>query len=78
VQPWLRNELSRLVKTPKLHFVDSGLLTSMRGYSLARLRKERSLLGPLLESFVFSELSKATAWAKERVSLFHYPDIPRE
>jgi uncharacterized protein len=26
------------------------------------------------ESFVFSELSKATAWAKERVSLFHYRD----
>src|SRR5207244_2148926 len=24
--------------------------------------------------FVFSELSKGTAWAKERVSLFHYRD----
>lgn len=74
VQPWSRNELSRLVKTPKLHFIDSGLLTSMRGYSLARLRTDRSLLGPLLESFVFSELSKATAWAKESVLLFHYRD----
>ncbi|MBV9183673.1 MAG: ATP-binding protein [Acidobacteria bacterium] len=74
VQPWSRNELSRLVKTPKLHFIDSGLLTSMRGYSLARLRSDRSLFGPLLESFVFSELLKATAWAGQRVSLFHYRD----
>jgi uncharacterized protein len=72
--PWSRNELSRLVKTPKLQFVDSGLLTAMRGYSVARLRSDRSLLGPILESFVFSELLKATAWAKERVSLFHYRD----
>ena len=74
VLPWSRNELSRLVKTPKLHFIDSGLLTAMRGYSVARLRSDRSLLGPLLESFVFSELLKAAAWAKERVSIFHYRD----
>jgi uncharacterized protein len=46
----------------------------MRGYSIARLRSDRTLLGPIPESFVFSELSKATAWAKERVSLFHYRD----
>lgn len=74
IQPWARNELSRLVKTPKLHFIDSGLLTTMRGYSVARLRSERSLLGPLLETFVFSELVKSAAWSKERVSIFHYRD----
>jgi predicted AAA+ superfamily ATPase len=74
VLPWSRNELSRLVKTPKLHFIDSGLLTAMRGYSVARLRSDRRLLGPLLESFVFSELLKAAAWAKEQVSIFHYRD----
>lgn len=74
IQPWSRNELSRLVKTPKLHFVDSGLLTAMRGYSVARLRTDRTLVGPILESFVFSELLKSAAWSKERVSLFHYRD----
>lgn len=74
VLPWSRNELSRLVKTPKLHFIDSGLLTALRGYSTARLRSDRGLVGPLLESFVFSELIKGVAWAKERVSIFHYRD----
>jgi len=74
VPPWSRNELSRLVKTPKLHFVDSGLLTALRGYSLARLRSDRGLLGPLLETFVFSELLKGAAWAKEHLSIFHYRD----
>jgi predicted AAA+ superfamily ATPase len=74
IQPWFRNELSRLIKTPKLHFIDSGLLTSLRGYSLARLRADRSLFGALLESFVFSELLKLSAWADESVSLFHYRD----
>jgi predicted AAA+ superfamily ATPase len=74
VQPWFRNELSRLVKTPKLHFIDSGLLTAMRGYSPSRLRADRTLFGALLESFVFSELLKLSAWAEERVMLFHYRD----
>jgi len=74
VQPWFRNELSRLIKTPKLQFVDSGLLTAMRGYSMDRIRKDRSLLGPLLESFVYSELLKLSSWAQERIAVFHYRD----
>ncbi len=74
VRPWFRNELSRLVKTPKLHFIDSGLLTAMRGYSLSRLRADRTLFGALLETFVFSELLKLSAWTEERVMLFHYRD----
>jgi len=66
--------LSRLVKTPKLHFIDSGLLAAMRGYSIARLRSDRNLLGPLLQTFIFSELVKAAGWTRERVSIFHYRD----
>ena len=31
VQPWFTNALKRIVKTPKLHFLDSGLLATVRG-----------------------------------------------
>lgn len=31
VQPWFTNTLKRIVKTPKLHFLDSGLLASVPG-----------------------------------------------
>lgn len=72
--PWSRNELSRLVKTPKLHFVDSGLLTALRGYTTARLRAERGLLGPLLEAFIYSELLKLSSVSEEHVNLFHFRD----
>jgi predicted AAA+ superfamily ATPase len=74
LQPWSRNELSRIVKTPKLHFVDSGLLTALRGYTAARLRTDRELLGPLLEGFIFSELLKLSSESEERVGLFHFRD----
>jgi predicted AAA+ superfamily ATPase len=74
LQPWSRNELSRILKTPKLHFIDSGLLTTLRGYTVARLRTERELLGPLLEGFIFSEILKLSSEAEERVSLLHFRD----
>ena len=32
VQPWLTNALKRIVKTPKLRFLDSGLLASARAH----------------------------------------------
>lgn len=74
LQPWSVNEISRIVKTPKLHFIDSGLLTAMRGYTAARLRNERALLGPLLEGFIFSEILKLAPVSDEHVSVYHYRD----
>lgn len=63
-----------MIKTPKLHFVDSGLLAALRGYSTVRLKADRELFGPVLEGFVFSELLKAISWSDQRVSLYHYRD----
>jgi uncharacterized protein len=74
VEPWSRNELSRALKTPKLHFIDTGLLAAMRAHSRARLAADRHLFAPILESFVFSELLKASAWPDRRVSIYHYRD----
>src|SRR5690606_41427878 len=31
LEPWFRNHLSRLIKTPKLHLLDTGLLATLRG-----------------------------------------------
>ena len=56
LRPWFRNELKRLVKTPKLHVMDTGLLAAMRGLTLDRLRVNRGALGPVLESYVHAEL----------------------
>jgi predicted AAA+ superfamily ATPase len=54
------------VKTPKLHFLDSGLLTTLRGYGVARIRWERGLLGALLEGFIFSELLKLSSVSRDQ------------
>jgi len=71
---WHRNELKRLIRTPKLHFLDSGLLASIRKISLSRIERDRSLFGPLLESFVYAELLKHAAWSDQAYDFYHYRD----
>jgi len=74
LQPWFTNELKRLVKTPKLHFLDSGLLTAVRNLSVARLEADRMAFGALLETFVLAELLKLASWSGERLEFFHFRD----
>lgn len=58
LQPWSRNELKRLIKTPRLHFLDSGLLAALKDLSPQRLAADRGAFGSLLETFVVSEVLK--------------------
>lgn len=61
--PWSSNAVSRLTKTPKLHFLDTGLLAALRDDNAAQLHKDRTNYGPLLENFVVSEVLKLTTWS---------------
>lgn len=70
--PWASNRLSRLIKTPKLHFLDTGLLATLREDDEETLRKDRSRFGALLESFVIGELLKLASWFERRVTFSHY------
>jgi uncharacterized protein len=76
VPPWSHNAVSRLTKTPKLHFLDSGLLAALRDITATQLQKdrarERTAWGPLLESFVASEVFKLTTWSDKRLRVSHF------
>ena len=74
VEPWLRNRLKRLVETPKLHFLDSGLLAATLGATAPRIAKDRTILGPLLEAFVFSEVVKQAEWLDDECMIHYYRD----
>lgn len=74
LEPWFRNRLKRLVKTPKLHFLDSGLLSATVGATRERIAKDRSTFGALLESFVFAEITRQSAWLDDPCVLHHYRD----
>ncbi len=57
---------------PKLHFVDTGLLASLAGLDAEALRRDRALVGPILESFVAAELTKQLGWSTARPALHHF------
>jgi predicted AAA+ superfamily ATPase len=72
--PWFTNDIKRLVKTPKLHFLDSGLLASLRSLNAARLQRDRMAFGALLETFVLAELLKLAIWSSEPIEFLHFRD----
>ncbi len=71
---WHRNENQRLIKSPKIHFVDTGLLCALRGITLAKLNKDLVLFGRLLECYVFCELKRQASWLEEPINFFHFRD----
>lgn len=78
IEPWFTNRLKRISKSPKLHFIDSGLLAAVRGVSAASIRNDRRLLGPLLETFVVSEILKQASWSEERRLVMHFRDRDKD
>lgn len=74
LRPWFTNRLKRLTKSPKLHFFDSGLLAAMRDVSPDLVAKDKTSFGPILETFVFSELKKIASWSDQRCSFAHFRD----
>ena len=69
---WFTNVGKRLVKAPKLMLVDTGLLTHLLDADAARLRRDRTLLGRVLENFVAMEVVKQLSWSERRCRLFHF------
>ncbi|MBV1702866.1 MAG: ATP-binding protein [Hyphomicrobiales bacterium] len=72
IAPWSSNRLSRLIKTPKSLFLDSGLLAALRGADAGEIQADRTRFGPLLESFVVAEVLKLLSWSGQNYHLSHF------
>jgi predicted AAA+ superfamily ATPase len=72
IPAWARNPGKRLVKSPKVFLPDTGLLGWLRDLSPERLNAPGGLPGPLVETFVASELLKHLAFSSRGLSLWHY------
>lgn len=74
LSPWHSNRIKRLVKTPKLHVVDTGLACALLGLDAESLWADRSLFGRLLETFVYQELRRLASWSDETIYFSHFRD----
>lgn len=75
---WAPNLGKRLVKSPKLHFVDSGLAAHLVGLDERGLGAAPQALGALLETFVVNEIQKQLGWAQLQARLFHFRSADRK
>ena len=77
---WTASGARREIRAPKLHFMDTGCATALRGedrHSFG-LRADPVALGHILETFVFCELEKSLPLLKRRWQLYHWRQAPRE
>lgn len=72
--PWFCNFSKRLIKTPKLYFLDSGLLCYLLGIRTPEQLATHPLRGPVFESWVVSEVVKSRWNAGIRDPIHFYRD----
>ncbi len=77
IDVWSRNQLHRVVKTPKLQFIDSGLLATMLNLTTEEVQQDRTRFGNVLETFVFGELIKHATTADNDYRLMYYRDADK-
>jgi predicted AAA+ superfamily ATPase len=77
VEPWAGNRLKRVVKAPKLQFLDSGLLAMLLNLTEEEIQKNRARFGHVLETFVYAELLKHTTTAQADYHLMYYRDADK-
>jgi predicted AAA+ superfamily ATPase len=58
LQPYHRNWKKRLVKTPKMYFLDTGLLCFLLGIQNAQTLQNHPLRGEIFETYVLGEVVK--------------------
>jgi hypothetical protein len=77
IDVWSSNRLSRIVKTPKLQFIDSGLLSTLLDLNADEIKQDRTRFGNVLETFVYSELLKHTTTSEGNYRLMYYRDADK-
>ncbi len=72
VPSWSGSRTSRLVKSPKIYPVDTGLAAHLLDANAAGLANRPERLGRLLEAFVIGEVVKQTGWSRTRPAVHHF------
>ena len=71
---WHSNASKRLLRSPKVYFLDSGLAATLAGLTVDNWNDDRGRMGHLLESFALQQLIAQFAWSDPDLSFWHYRD----
>ena len=74
LHPYSNNLLKRLVKTPKLYFYDTGLVSYLTKWSSAEVQESGAMNGAILENYVVSEVAKSYLNCGVEPYMYYYRD----
>lgn len=74
VEPYFNNALKRIIKSPNLYFMDTGLCAYLTRWDSAGTLEVSALSGAFFETFVVSEIIKSYLNAGKRPPIFYYRD----
>lgn len=75
LRPYYNNITNRLVKTPKMYFMDTGLAAYLCRWPNAETLEKGAMDGAFFETYVVSEIVKSYYNAGKRPDLNYYRDI---
>jgi predicted AAA+ superfamily ATPase len=71
LQPYHTNVTSRLIKTPKLYFLDTGLCAYLTQWSTPEALEAGAMSGAILETYMLSEIIKSY-WHNGKNAYFYF------
>ena len=74
LEPYFANITKRLVKTPKLYFLDTGLCAYLTEWSSPQTLEAGAMSGAILETWVVAELLKSYHHSGRRAPFHYYRD----
>lgn len=72
LRPYFKNQLKRLIKTPKIYATDTGILNHLLQIHSNEELETSHYKGSIVETFVYDELLKANSSASKKCGLFYY------
>ncbi len=78
LRPYASTLTSRLVKTPKLYFMDTGLCAYLCRWPTSETLENGAMDGAFLETYVVSEIIKSYYNAGKTPDLYYYRDIDKK
>lgn len=78
LNPYSANINKRFIKSQKMFFTDSGVLSYLLGISSAKEFADSPYKGYIFETFIFSELLKSVKYSAKLTKLFFYRTTDKE
>lgn len=77
LRPYFSNVTNRLVKTPKVYFMDTGLAAYLCRWPSADTLMNGAMDGAFLETYAVTEIIKSYYNAGKQLNLYYYRDIDK-